>query len=118
MDWTSLILPVFILVFGILEYQRREKVHALRLADLEKGLEPSFAPPKTTRVRVISSGVVAFLLLLMTIGLFAMGIITRRPMGPLGWVGGFFGCIFLLVATMFLFSLRRYRRKQKERRML
>jgi sterol desaturase/sphingolipid hydroxylase (fatty acid hydroxylase superfamily) len=112
MDWSSFILPVFIIVFGLLEYRRRERVHALRLADLERGVEPSFARPKTTRFKVISSGVVAFLLLLMTIGLFAMGIITRKPMGPLGWVGGFFGCIFLLVATMFLFTLRRYRRKQ------
>jgi hypothetical protein len=80
------------------------------LADLERGVAPSFARPKPTRLKVISAGVVAFLLLLMTVGLFVMGIITRKPMGPLGWLGGFFGCIFLISGAMFTFTLRRYRR--------
>lgn len=112
MDWSEFVLPVLVIIFGLLEYRRRERVHARRLADLERGVAPSFARPKPTLFKVISAGVVAFLLLLMTVGLFTMGIITRKPMGPLGWAGGFFGCIFLLSATMFIFTLRRYRRSQ------
>ncbi len=112
MDWSSFILPALVVIFGLLEYQRRERVHALRLADLERGVAPSFARPKPTLFKVISVGVVTCLLLLMTVGLFTMGIITRKPMGPLGWVGGFFGCIFLIAALLFMFTLRRYRRGQ------
>jgi membrane associated rhomboid family serine protease len=111
MDWTSYILPALIAIFGFVEYRRRERVHALRLADLRRGVAPSFERPRPTLFSVISSGIAALLLLLLAISVFLMALATGKVFGSISAVWGFFGLLFLCVMALFVTTLLRYRRK-------
>jgi hypothetical protein len=111
MDWSSFIIPACIVIYGLVEYQRRERVHALRLADLERGVAPSFERPRPRLSNVVSAGVVAFLLLAMTGGVFYMGLRAGKPFGAFAVVWGFFGLLFLVILALFITTFLRYRRK-------
>ncbi len=111
MDWTSLILAALIGIFGFVEYRRRERVHARRLADLRRGVAPSFERPRPQLISVVSTGIVASILLLLALSVFLMGLATGKAIGPLSAVWGFFGLLFLCVLALFVTTLTRYRRK-------
>ncbi len=111
MDWTSLILAAFIGIFGFLEYRRRERVHASRLADLRRGVAPSFERPRPLLVSVISTGIAASLVLLLALSVFLMALAKGKAISPLSAVWGFFGLLFLCVLALFISTLIRYRRR-------
>ena len=111
MDWSSFIVPACIVLYGFWEYWRRERLHARRLADLERGVELSFGHPRPALLQVISSGTVAVLLLAMTGWLVYMEARTGRIFGAFGQVAAFFGLLFFVVFALFIAALLRYRRK-------
>lgn len=112
MDWTSLFIVFGIIAYVASLYHRREVVQKARVAELRRGVAPSFEPPRPEAWRVATTGLVTIVLLVMT-GWFAyMEMKSGKVFGAFAQVGVFFGLLFLVVLAMFINTLGRYMRKR------
>ncbi len=111
MDWFSILLCLGMVGYIYHVYHRREREHRARVAELRRGVAPSFEAPKVRLWNVVSSGLVALVLIVMTSWFAYMEIRSGKTFGAFAQVGLFFGLIGAIVVGMFVTSLRRYIRR-------
>ncbi len=108
MDPTSLLIAAGIVVYGILEYRRREMKHTRNLVEVRKGLQPVFGEPRVCLWQVLTTGAVLILLLAFIIVLLWLEFRTGMKVGPYVPVAAFFGIFFLIVFLMLIRVLLGY----------
>jgi hypothetical protein len=102
MDTTSLFIAVANAAYGLVEYRRREGLHARHISEIRRGLRPVFNPPHVAFWQVCTTGAVGILLLAFVAILLALEFRTGVKAGPYVAVTVFFGLLFLIVALMFM----------------
>jgi hypothetical protein len=102
MDTTSLFIAGAIAAYGLVEYRRREALHARHISEIRKGLRPVFDPPHMAFWQVCTTGAVGILLLALVAILLTLELRTGVKAGPYAAVAVFFGLLFLIVALMFM----------------
>lgn len=111
MDYTSMGIAGAILVYGIVEYFRREQVHRETVAYLKRGL-PLPERHQPLLGKIITTGLVAFILTALIVTTFFMH--THNTSERL--LIGFLGCSFFAILCVLVLMLRRdivsYRRQQ------
>ncbi len=111
MDWSTVVISLLLAGYIYLIYRRRERDHRARVALLRQGIAPSFERPRPNIWKVLSGGLVALLLIIMT-GWFAyMASLAGKGFGAHARMGLFFGLIGVIVLAMFVDTLRRFMKK-------
>ena len=116
MDYTSLFVVLAIVAYGFNEYHRREALHKIRLAYLQRGLAPPEEAKRVEFWRVLTTGGVALLLAGMVAALFMLEFRTGVKFGPFASVGLLFGLLFVLVFLLFVNTAIRYLHQSAERK--
>ncbi len=111
MDWTSLILALGILLYGILEYLKRESLQKQRIEGLRKGILPSFEPPVPQIGRILTTGGVEAALVVFSGWLWYRGIVPGNYIRAYAPLGVFFTALAIIVLVMLVNQIGRYRRK-------
>ena len=109
MDLTGLIVLGGILVYGVLEYRRREHLHKEAMEYLQHGLEPPSEPPVPASWRLVTTGAVGGLLLAVVIGLVVLSASLGHYGRPVLVIAAFFASLLVFVALMY-FRDRRARK--------
>jgi hydrogenase-4 membrane subunit HyfE len=102
MDTTSLAIAVAIAAYGVVEYRRREALHARHISEIRRGLRPLIDLPHVAFWQVCTTGAVGILLIAFVAILLALEFRTGVKAGPYVPVAAFFGLLFLIVALMFM----------------
>lgn len=114
MNYSDFLIPAFITVYGIFEYQKREQRHRERIALLQSGIEPSFTLQKPEIIKLWITGIVSGLLLATILGfLFLRPRIEYGGNTVLLFLPGFFFIIFVILILILLRDIKAYRQHPK-----
>ena len=112
MDYSSLIIATVILLYGIYEHRRRERLHRLDMELLRRRIEP---PPESDltvpRWRIVTVAITACIAIGAASVLMFKGIAYPRYGTPLIVIG----CVFLSLAAPLVFMIVRDRRLPRGR---
>jgi hypothetical protein len=109
MDFTSVLICLFIVWYGISEYRRREKAHSVAMEHLRRGelLHEAGSTPRPWSL--VTTGSVCTLLASFAGMLFYTGMHLRsRDAGPLEIMGCLITIPLLVLLAIFVRDLRRY----------
>lgn len=103
-----------IVAYGFNEYHRREALHQIRLAYLQRGLSPPEERQRIEFCRALTTAGVALLLAVMVAALFMLEFRTGVKFGPFASVGLFFALLFVLVFLLFVNMAIHYHHQSAE----
>jgi hypothetical protein len=107
MDYSSLAITVAILLYGLYEYRRRERIHRVDMEFLRRRIEPpQDSELIVPRWRILTVAVTALITLAVGGVMVFRGIVTPRYGSPLIVIG----CFFLLLAAPLILMILRDRR--------
>jgi hypothetical protein len=113
MDYGSLAITIAIIVYGVVEYRRRERLHRTELALVRRGETPPTREPQHPALALASIGATGILILVSEGVLIYAGSRFPRNFKPLAVVGVIFLLILIPVISMFRRDLRRYRSRPR-----
>ena len=110
MDTSALAIIAVIIVYGVIEYQRRETRHREVMVFLKRGEEPPVPEVKKPQAwRLLTSGGVALLLCLVVGVLVKLGLEGHSYARPYYVMALGFALLLVVVLMMFARDLRAYR---------
>jgi hypothetical protein len=113
MDYGSLATTIAIVVYGAVEYRRRERLHRAELAMVRRGEIPSPREPRHPLTSLMTIGGAAALILVSEGILLYMGSRFPRNISKLAVIGVIFLFMLFALSLMFFRDLRRYRARRR-----
>jgi high-affinity Fe2+/Pb2+ permease len=109
MDYSSPVISLLIVWYGVYEYRRREKAHSAAMENLRHGLIPAAAGSKPPSWSLLTTGSVCSLLAVFAGTLFYTGVHLRNNYGrPLEIMGCLITLPLVILLMIFVRDLRRY----------
>ena len=110
MNFVSLMIAGMIGVYGVFEFLRREHGHKVAMEYLRRGAVPPSAPRRPPLWKLVSLGIVDFVLLLLTMLFVYMNFLGSKHYVRIIVYGICFASLFLMVLLILLRDVKAYRK--------
>jgi hypothetical protein len=113
MDFSGLVIPIGIAVYGVLAYQHRDRLHKETMACINKGEKPLEKTPEQQIWRLATTAGMGVLLLVVAVRILYVGIRLAKTYDVLFFLAMLFAILGVLLGLIFLRDLKLYRNQPK-----